>query len=105
MGVGVPQVVPDIGGYKEFCNTENTSMVKPKFRYYLPTVFSPVGGEAFACDPHDICVAMEEYVNDSEKRTTHGKKARETVLKYTWERACERLVKRLEEEKKELDNE
>jgi len=105
MGVGVPQVVPDIGGYKEFCNTENTSMVKPKFRYYLPTVFSPVGGEAFACDPHDICVAMEEYVNDSEKRTTHGKKARENVLKYTWERACERLVKRLEEEKKELDNE
>ena len=105
MGVGVPQVVPDIGGYKEFCNPENTSMVKPKFRYYLPTVFSPVGGEAFACDPHDICVAMEEYVNDSDKKTTHGKKARETVMKYTWEKACERLVKRLDEEKKELDNE
>ena len=105
MGVGVPQVVPDIGGYKEFCNSENTSMVKPKFRYYLPTVFSPVGGEAFACDPHDICVAMEEYVNDSDKKTTHGKKARETVLKYTWEKACERLVKRLLDEKKELDDE
>jgi len=105
MGVGVPQVVPDIGGYKEFCNTDNTSLVKPKFRYYLPTVFSPVGGEAFACDPHDICMAMEEYVNDSDKKNTHGKKARETVMKYTWERACERLVKRLEEEKKELDSE
>ena len=105
MGVGVPQVVPDIGGYKEFCNAENTSLVKPKFRYYLPTVFSPVGGEAFACDPHDICVAMEEYVNDSDKKTTHGKKARETVLKYTWEKACERLVKRLEEAKKEKDEE
>jgi glycosyltransferase involved in cell wall biosynthesis len=105
MGVGVPQVVPDIGGYKEFCNSENTSLVKPKFRYYLPTVFSPVGGEAFACDPHDICVAMEEYVNDSDKKTTHGKKARETVLKYTWEKACERLVKRLEEAKKEKDEE
>ena len=105
MGVGVPQVVPDIGGYKEFCNTDNASLVKPKFRYYLPTVFSPVGGEAFACDPHDICLAMEEYVNDSDKKAAHGKKARETVMKYTWEKACERLVKRLEEEKKELDNE
>ena len=105
MGVGVPQVVPDIGGYKEFCNAENTSLVKPKFRYYLPTVFSPVGGEAFACDPHDICVAMEEYVNDSDKKNTHGKKARETVMKYTWEKACERLVKRLDEEKKELNSE
>jgi glycosyltransferase involved in cell wall biosynthesis len=103
MGVGVPQVVPDIGGYKEFCNSENTSIVKPKFRYYLPTAFSPVGGEAFACDPHDICLAMEEYVNDSDKRLAHGKKARETVMKYSWEKACERLVKRLSEEKKELD--
>jgi len=105
MGVGVPQVVPDIGGYKEFCNADNTSMVTPKFRYYLPTVFSPVGGEAFACDPHDICLAMEEYVNDSEKKTTHGKKAREAVLKYTWEKACERLIKRLSDEKKEMEDE
>ena len=105
MGVGVPQVVPDIGGFKEFCNSENSVMVKPKFRYYLPTVFSPVGGEAKACDPHDVCMAMEEYVNDSEKRLQHGKKARETVLTYTWERAVEKLVKRLETEKKEVFDE
>ena len=48
---------------------------------------------------------MEEYINDSDKRLAHGKKARETVMKYSWEKACERLVKRLDEEKKELDNE
>ena len=48
---------------------------------------------------------MEEYVNDSDKKNTHGKKARETVMKYTWEKACERLVKRLEEAKKEKDEE
>lgn len=102
MGVGVPQIVPDIGGFKEFCNSENSMIVKPKHRYYLPSVFSPVGGEANACDPHDICMAMEEYVNDSEKRFNHGKKARETVLKYTWEKAVEKLVKRLDDEKKEV---
>ena len=103
MGVGIPQVVPDIGGFKEFCSSENTILVKPKHRYYLPTVYSPVGGEAMACDPHDICLAVEEYLMDSDKRVNHGKKARETVMGYTWEKATSRLVKRLEEEKKELE--
>jgi glycosyltransferase involved in cell wall biosynthesis len=102
MGCGVPQVVPDIGGFKEFCSNENTMLVKPRFRYYMPMVQSPVGGEALACDPHDICLAMEEYINDSEKRLDHGKKARESVLKYTWAKSVEKLVKRLEEEKKEV---
>jgi glycosyltransferase involved in cell wall biosynthesis len=105
MGVGIPQVVPDLGGFKEFCNSENSIIVKPKHRYYLPSVFSPVGGEAHVCDPHDLCLGMEEYINDSEKRLQHGKKARETVLKYTWERAVEKLVKRLDEEKKEVFDE
>ncbi len=102
MGVGIPQVVPDIGGFKEFCTKDNSVLVKPKQRYYLPTVYSPVGGEARACDPHDVCLAMEEYVDDSELRAQHGKNARETVLKYTWTRAMERLIKRLDDEKKEV---
>jgi len=95
MGVGVPQVVPDIGGFKEFCTTENTSLVKPAVRYYLPNGFSPVGGEAYACQPHDVCLAMEEYILNSEKREEHGKKARATVLPYTWKNSCEILLKRL----------
>jgi len=102
MGVGVPQVVPGIGGFKEFCNNDNSIVVKPKYRMYLPTTFSPVGGEAEVCDPHDICVGMEEYLNDSEKRRSHGLKARETVLGFTWEKAVKNLVKRLGEEKEEV---
>lgn len=102
MGVGVPQVVPDIGGFKEFANSDNSMVVKPKYRYYLPTVYSPVGGEAQACDPHDICLAIEEYLLDTDKRTSHGKKAKETVQAYTWEKAISRLVKRLESEKEEV---
>jgi glycosyltransferase involved in cell wall biosynthesis len=102
MGVGIPQIVPDIGGFKEFCSPDNTVLIKPKFRYYLPTVYSPVGGEAFACDPHDICLGIEEYLMDTDKRVNHGKKAKEAVLGYTWERATARLVKRLEDEKKEV---
>ena len=102
MGVGVPQVVPDIGGFKEFCSSENTVLVKPKHRYYLPSVYSPVGGEAHVCDPHDICMGIEEYLLDTEKRVQFGKKAKESVLGYTWEKAVGRLIKRLEDEKKEV---
>ena len=95
MGVGVPQVLPDIGGFKEFCTSGNTVLVKPSVRYYMPTAFSPVGGEAHACNPHDVCLGMEEYVLNSEKREAHGKAAREHVLTYTWERACAPLIKQL----------
>jgi glycosyltransferase involved in cell wall biosynthesis len=102
MGVGVPQVVPDVGGYKEFCSAENSMVVKPKHSYYLPGVYSPVGGEAHVCDPHDVCLAMEEYLNDSSKKMKHGAKAKDTVLTYTWEKAVKELVTRLDEERSEL---
>ena len=95
MGVGVPQVVPDIGGYKEFCKSDNSILVNPTVRYYLPGAFSPVGGEAMACDPHAVCLAMEEYVLNTSKKEAHGKAAKEKVIDYTWEKACEVLVRRL----------
>jgi Glycosyl transferases group 1 len=96
MGVGVPQVVPNMGGFSEFCTPDNSSLVKPTVRYYLPNGFSPVGGEANACQPHDVCLAMEEYVLNSEKRAQHGKQARATVLSYTWASSCQPLLKRLQ---------
>ena len=70
-------------------------LVKPTVRYYLPTNFSPVGGEAMACDPHAMCLGMEEYVLNSEKRNAHAVAAKKKVLEYTWEKACEPLIRRL----------
>ena len=105
MGVGVPQVIPDTGGFKEFCNAKNSMLVTPKVRYYLPMVYCPVGGEAAACDPHDVCLAIEEYVLNSSKTEEFGKAARDTVLKYTWPTCLSNLVKRLEREKEDLDSE
>jgi len=104
MGVGVPQIVPDIGGFKEFCTNSNTVLVKPTVRYYMPTAFSPVGGEAYACHPHDVCLGMEEYVLNTEKREAHGKAARETVVTYTWEKACAPLVKQLKRSLEDKDD-
>lgn len=105
MGVGIPQVVPDIGGFKEFCTSNNSSLVKPKVRYHLPMVYCPVGGEALACDPHDVCIAIEDYLLNSTKMEEHGKNARETVIKYNWPSCLANLVKRLEREKEDIDAE
>jgi glycosyltransferase involved in cell wall biosynthesis len=104
MGVGVAQVVPDIGGFKEFCTSNNSILVKPKVRYHLPMVYCPVGGEAMACDPHDICLALEEYLLNSTKLEEHGKSARETVLKYNWQSCLANLIKRLERENEDMES-
>jgi len=101
MGLGIPQVVPAIGAFKEFCGVDNSVLVNPTVRYYLPTAFSPVGGEAHACTPHDICVGMERYVLDSELRKTHGEAAAATIAAYTWEKGCATLLRRLQAEKEE----
>jgi len=102
MGIGIPQIVPDIGGYKEYCSKDNSMIVTPKYRYYLPSVYSPVGGEAHVCDPHDVCLAIEEYLNDTDKRITHGQKAKEKILEYTWSKATKDLVKCLLEEQEDI---
>jgi glycosyltransferase involved in cell wall biosynthesis len=105
MGVGVPQVVPKIGGFREFCSADNAVLVEAKNRYYLPMVYSPVGGECFAVDPHDLCLGMEEYVLNTEKLKKHGEAARKTALSYTWERATESLIRRLRQEKEDIEAE
>jgi len=85
MGVGIPQVVPWIGGFRDFCeHGKNCLTVKPKYRSYLALGQSSVGGMAELVDAHDLMLAAEEYVMDSDMRASHGVKARETVLQYSW---------------------
>ena len=85
MGVGIPQVVSNVGGLRDFCKQGyNAQLIEPKWRTYLPTCYSNVGGVAEIIDPHDMSLGIEEYLLDSELREDHGKKARETVLNYKW---------------------
>jgi glycosyltransferase involved in cell wall biosynthesis len=85
MGVGIPQVVPNIGGFRDFCiGGKNSMTVDPKWRSYMPTSHSSVGGIIEVCDSHELALAAEEYILDSELREAHGRAARETVLQYKW---------------------
>jgi glycosyltransferase involved in cell wall biosynthesis len=95
MYLGVPQIVPNILGYNEYCTSENSTLVEPKLRYYIPKAYNPVTGEAQMVDPEDISKAMEAYVFDENLRKAHGKAGKEKVSEYTWTKSMATFVKRL----------
>ena len=85
MGIGVPQVVPNIGGFRDFCKDKvNARAVNPVYTAYIPFSASNVGGMIEAVDPKELARAAEDYLLDSDMRELHGKAARETVLAYKW---------------------
>lgn len=92
MGVGIPQVVPNIGGFKDFCTKENSMLVEPKWRMYLPFASSSVGGISELVLVSDLAKAAEEYIFDTSLRERHGKAARETVMKYSWKEEVNALA-------------
>jgi len=93
MGIGIPQIVPDIGGFKDFCKGgQNALTVPPKHTSYLPLAASSVGGIIEVVDPMDLAIAAETYLLDSELREKHGAAARATVLQYKWETEVKRLA-------------
>ncbi len=92
MGCGVPQVVPDVGGFKDFCRSDNAVLVSPAYCGYLPFAYSQIGGFVELLSPSDLCLGIEEYMLDSEKRVEHGKRARETVLTYRWSEEVAKLT-------------
>ncbi len=93
MGCGVPQIVPDVGGFKDFCNSNNSVIVRPERAYYIPYSYSSLGGIAEVVSPADLCLGMEEYLLDSSLREKHGAAARETVLGYRWSDEVKELVR------------
>lgn len=97
MGVGVPQVLSNVVGHREYCEHEkNAILVAPSLRAYLPLGFCAVGGEVQLLDYSAFARAMEVYMLDETLRREHGKAAREKVLSYTWEHSTKVFIKRLQ---------
>ena len=95
MSLGIPQIVPDINGYTEYCTEENSILVKPSMRYYIPQMHNSVTGEAQLVDPEQVSKAMERYVFDEDLRKRHGQLGKEKIAEYTWEKCVAILIKRL----------
>jgi glycosyltransferase involved in cell wall biosynthesis len=104
MAVGVPQIVPEINGYTEYCTADNSQLIKPFFRSYIPQSYHTVPGEAHIVDPAAITKAMERYLFDEPLRKQHGKSAKEKVSAYTWEKCTTNLLKRLQACREEDDD-
>jgi glycosyltransferase involved in cell wall biosynthesis len=93
MGIGIPQVVPYIGGFRDFCISNETALcVQPKLSVYLPLSQSVIGGKVEIIDYKDLALAAEDYLMDSDMRERHGKAAMEKVLTYTWANEVKTLV-------------
>ena len=103
MSVGVPQIVPEINGYTEYCTPENSLLVKPSMRYYIPQVYHSVPGEAQMVDPNQVAKCMERYVFDEALRKQHGKLGKEKASSYTWEKCVAIMIKRLRALQEEED--
>jgi len=50
-----------------------------------------VGGVQELVDPHELSLAVEDYVMDSDLRKKHGDQARKTVLAYEWSKEVQAL--------------
>ena len=104
MAAGVPQIAPEINGYTEYCTSENSQMITPFLRSYVPHSYQTVPGEAHIVDPAAITKAMERYLFDESLRKQHSKLSREKVTPYTWEKCASVLIKRLQACREEEDD-
>jgi glycosyltransferase involved in cell wall biosynthesis len=85
MGVGIPQVVPDILGLNEFCTKENSIIIPAKIGYHIPIGMGALGGKAYCVDPHEYCLGIEKYLLDSSLREKHGLEAKKVQQFFVWE--------------------
>ena len=102
MGLGIPQVLTNLVGHREYCRPDNSILVNTALRTYMPVCMSGQGGDPRLDDPHAFSLAMEKYVLEDDLRFIHGAKAKETVATYTWPKVVSGLVKRLDLARQEL---
>jgi glycosyltransferase involved in cell wall biosynthesis len=92
MAAGLAQIVPAVGGHIDYCTTDNCQLIEPKYSYYLPLIYSPIGGKAHAVDVADVVRSMEKCMHYEDFRKSCVLNANKVVQKYTWERVTRKLI-------------
>jgi len=85
MGVGIPQVVPDILGLNEFCTPSNSIIIPAGVAYHIPLGMGALGGKAYCVDSHEYCLGIEKYLLDSTLREKHGQEAKKVIQNFVWD--------------------
>jgi glycosyltransferase involved in cell wall biosynthesis len=90
LGVGAPQVCPRIGGLQEFVNSENSTPIEAKWKYYIDKGRDGIGGIAEIGDPLEYGQAMWKYYLNPKLYEKHSKQGRKDILThYRWETVVE----------------
>lgn len=90
--IGIPQVVPAIGGFLDFFDNSVATMIKPVLHLYIDTSRDGVGGESQLCDYKDFVEGLDAYITNPSLMAEHGKKARAKILKeYDWKDLGDKL--------------
>ncbi len=94
MCIGIPQIVPNIHGFTEYCNSNNSILVDTSSRYYLPLSYSPMCGEGAAIDYFKLCGSMERLIFDEGFKNKLSENATKELSsdKYKWENCISELV-------------
>ena len=90
-GVGVPQVIPNIGGFKDFFNGTNSFLVEPVIELHGDNTKDACAGDQELCLVDDFVTGLETYYTDFELRKRHGEKCRKDIVKYTWKDKAAKL--------------
>lgn len=90
--IGIPQVVPFIGGFRDFFDDDNALLVKPTMTYYVDNSRDMVCGEAELCDYCEYAEAIIKYYNDRDLMKKHGENGRKKIVsEYPWEKFGKQL--------------
>lgn len=91
--IGIPQIVPKLGGFMDFFDDNNAILVEPVLSYYVDSTRDAVCGEALLCDYGDFADAIETLYTDEKMRTRRSVEARKKILKeYAWPDIAKRLA-------------
>ena len=92
-GLGIPQIVPRLGGFEHFFDDDTATLIDPIMTYYVDSGRDGVGGEAQLTLSDDYADAILRYYDDPELRARHGREARRRILqRFPWDRIADDLA-------------
>jgi glycosyltransferase involved in cell wall biosynthesis len=91
--IGIPQIVPNLGGFLDFFDDDSAYLVEPSLAYYVDSTRDMVAGEALMSDYMDFVDGILCYYQSPEILRRHGDNARKNILeKYAWKDITKKLV-------------
>jgi glycosyltransferase involved in cell wall biosynthesis len=91
--IGIPQVVPRVGGFVHFFDDEFVSFVDPRLSIYVESSRDGVGGEAQLSHADDYADAIVAYYKSSERLARHGTLGRASITRrFGWDTIADQFV-------------